>query len=108
MDRIARHKEIFDQIHETYIQKNRAYGNSFDKSYLDYGPVAALVRMSDKWNRLNSLMLNPDIPQGDESVKDTLLDLANYCVMTVMAMETKDICNKADEIVKESHNEIEN
>lgn len=89
MDNIKRHEDLMDQIHETYIQKNRAYGNSFDKSCDKYGPIAALTRMSDKWNRLETLLLDSDIPQGDESVKDTLLDLANYCIMTYMWLDEK-------------------
>lgn len=95
MDRIKKHEEICKRIHETYIQKNRAYGNSFDISCDQYGITAALVRMSDKWNRLNSLALNPDIPIGDESLKDTLLDLANYCIMTAMRCEEKEINNES-------------
>lgn len=84
MDRIEEHKQICYDIHDTYIQKNRAYGNSFDKSCDDFGITAAMVRMSDKWNRLKQLTANPDIPKGDESIEDTLLDLANYCIMTVL------------------------
>lgn len=84
MEQFEQHQEILNKIHETYIQKNRAYGNSFDKSCDTFGPTAAVVRMSDKWNRLVSLVTNPDIPVGDESISDTLLDLANYCIMTHM------------------------
>lgn len=90
MDRLEAHKQLLNQIHETYIQKNRAYGNSFDQSCDDFGITAAMVRMSDKWNRLKTLTKNPDIPQGDESVKDTLLDLANYCVMTYLYLDAKE------------------
>lgn len=87
MDNIQRHEEIMNSIHEIYIQKNRAYGNSFDQSCNDFGVSAAMVRMSDKWNRLKTLTKNKDIPYGDESIKDTLLDLANYCVMTYIWIE---------------------
>lgn len=112
MSRIEEHSKILNQIHETYIQKNRAYGNSFDLSLDEYGEVAALVRMSDKWNRLNSLIRNPDIPVGDESVEDTLLDLANYCIMTVLWARSKhspenDIFNEVVENLKHQVEEIE-
>lgn len=109
MDRIAEHSRILAQIHETYIQKNRAYGNSFDLSLDEYGEVAALVRMSDKWNRLNSLIRNPDIPVGDESVEDTLLDLANYCIMTVLWARSKNepVNNIIDEVVEDLKHQIE-
>jgi hypothetical protein len=42
--------------------------------------------MSDKWNRLENLMLHG---QGkvNESITDTLIDLAAYALMTVMEIE---------------------
>ena len=109
MGRIEEHEKILHQIHETYIQKNRAYGNSFDLSLDEYGEVAALVRMSDKWNRLNSLIMNPDIPVGDESVEDTLLDLANYCIMTVLWARNKNSVENDifDEVVEDLKHQIE-
>lgn len=48
--------------------------------------IAALTRMSDKWNRLENLMLHGDPSVCGEGVTDTLLDLANYCLMTVIAI----------------------
>lgn len=43
--------------------------------------------MSDKWNRIENLILKPSIDTGDEPLKDSLLDLVNYCLMTVMVLE---------------------
>ena len=42
-----------------------------------------LVRMSDKFIRLVNLIKNPDADQVNESVEDTLLDLANYCLIAI-------------------------
>ena len=69
-----------------YQRKNEAYGDSFGKSVQRYGIISALTRMSDKWNRLESLLIDGN-KNGvkDESVDDTLLDLATYCIMTVLA-----------------------
>lgn len=69
-----------------YQRKNEAYGDSFGKSVKRYGVISALTRMSDKWNRLESLLIDGN-KNGvkDESVDDTLLDLATYCIMTVLA-----------------------
>ena len=33
---------------------------------------------------------NPAAPITDESIRDTLLDLANYAIMTVLEMDTPD------------------
>lgn len=90
MSKIDRHQELLKQIHATYIQKNRAYGDSFDKSCNEFGITSAMIRLSDKMNRLKALTSNNDIPTGDESIKDTLLDLANYCVLTYLWLEEKE------------------
>lgn len=81
------HKEICNNLHQTYIQKNEAYGDSFTDSISKFGLVAAATRMSDKYNRITNLIMNPDVDRGDEPLKDSLLDLANYCIMTAMVLD---------------------
>ena len=44
-------KFIYDRV-LTYLQKNRDYGNSVDKSRLLIGADADLVRMADKIHRI--------------------------------------------------------
>lgn len=87
---IEQHKNILDNIHNTYIAKNNDYGNSFSKSFDKYGITCAMVRMEDKWNRLESLVSGKKQMVNDESIKDTLLDLANYAIMTYMELENRD------------------
>ena len=87
---IYEHNDDFDviteQMHDIYIKKNHDYGNSFDKSIDELGIVAAVTRMSDKMERLKSLV-KKESEVKDESVQDTLLDLANYAIMTVMYLK---------------------
>ena len=83
------HSRLCNQLHKIYIAKNIAYGNSFSKTFDDYGIISALVRMSDKWNRINSLASGAKNDVNDESIIDTLLDLANYAIMTVMELEAQ-------------------
>ena len=83
---IKQHKTVCDKLNATYEQKNRAYGNSFIETYNDLGIISAVTRISDKFNRLKTLAKNTEIPQGDESISDTLLDMANYCIMTYMEL----------------------
>lgn len=87
MDKTKIHEELCNQIHDTYIKKNHDYGDSFGKSFQKYGIVAGLVRMEDKWNRLQNLTLSDKQMVNDESIKDTLLDLANYCLMLHMELQ---------------------
>ena len=82
--------DITNQMIKTYVAKNHDYGNSFDKSLDEFGVDASLVRMNDKTNRLKTLSKN-ESKVKDESMKDTLLDLANYCIMTYMWLTNKEL-----------------
>lgn len=75
--------QIFDEMFSTYVKKNADYGNSFEKSIDKFGLVASAVRLSDKLERFSNLISN-DAQVKDESIEDTLLDMANYAAMTVL------------------------
>lgn len=87
MDKIKRHKELCEQMNAVYTEKNKNYGDSFGISIKKYGMIAALTRISDKFNRLEQLILTRSDGTKDESLIDTMLDMANYCLMTVMEIE---------------------
>lgn len=74
--------KVTSMMHDIYVRKNHDYGNSFDNSLDKHGIIAAIVRMEDKLNRLNSL--KDKDAKVEESINDTLLDLANYAIMTYM------------------------
>ena len=84
-------QQLTNQMNETYEKKNHDYGNSFDISLDKYGLIAALTRISDKFNRLETLILKNDAKVKDEKLEDTLLDLASYCVMTNKWLSNHDI-----------------
>jgi hypothetical protein len=42
------------------------------------------IRLEDKLNRLKSLTRSGDQQVNDESIDDTLMDLANYAIMTIV------------------------
>lgn len=97
MSRYKEHKKICNFLNEMYINKNKDYGNSFGDSISRYGYVAALTRISDKFFRIENLLLGRDPEVTDETVEDTLLDLANYAIMTVLEMRaTKDEIDSED------------
>ena len=77
-------QETYDTLKSVYEAKNHDYGNSFDKSLDKYGLIAALTRISDKFNRAENLILGQKEMVEEESIIDTLLDLANYAVMTAV------------------------
>ena len=48
------------------------------------------IRLADKLNRLESLTLNNNEQKvSDESIVDTLMDLANYSIMTLIELNLK-------------------
>lgn len=77
--------DLTTEMFQTYLKKNADYGDSFSKSLNENGLVAAKVRLEDKFNRFGNLIKN-DQQVSDESKEDTLLDMANYAIMTVMWM----------------------
>ena len=82
--RIPEHEKICRELHNLYQRKNADYGNSFAKVREEI-PNAILVRLSDKLNRLKSLMQdNKQQMVKNESIDDTLMDLANYAIMELV------------------------
>lgn len=98
-EKTNRHKMLCNFIHEMYRRKNHDYGDSFHQSYVEEGIVTARFRIGDKFNRFKQLSKNPDSQQvKDESIKDTLLDLANYAIMTVLEIQdAEDAAENGDE-----------
>ena len=89
--KVARHLEITKILNQLYDSKGHDYGDSFGETYQKLGIISALTRISDKYNRLISLSTKPEEERRikDESIQDTLLDLSNYCIMTVIEMESE-------------------
>lgn len=85
----AKIKKICDNLAKTLIDKNSDYGNSFDKTMDEYGAVALIVRLEDKFNRLKNLSANNEVKVKDESLLDTIQDIAGYCVLALNYYETK-------------------
>lgn len=84
--KVRHHASICGDLNEIYARKNHDYGDSFGKGYAEYGIVMAVIRLEDKLNRLKSLIKAESLVK-DESINDTLMDLANYAIMTVIERE---------------------
>lgn len=82
-------KEWCDKLKETLIAKHNNYGNSALKSpqFANCSVIDSLfVRYGDKINRLKALRSGEPDKVG-ESIKDTVLDIAGYSILILMAME---------------------
>lgn len=86
---VEKHKNICRCLNDLYAKKNADYGNSFHDSFLEEGWAMPRIRLGDKMNRLKSLTKNGKQEVKDESIRDTLLDLANYAIMTVMELDAQ-------------------
>ena len=93
MTRVEKHRQICEHLTKVYEQKNTDYGNSFGDTFNKLGIISAVTRISDKCNRLCSLATKSEEERlvKDESIKDTLLDLANYAIMTLIAIEDEKV-----------------
>ena len=84
-EKIIKFREIVTEMADLYEKKNRNYGDSFGKLYKDLGPIAGLVPLHNKLDRLTNLI------KGDsnnfESIEDTLIDLANYAILNMIEYE---------------------
>lgn len=80
-------KDLTNEILKIYMDKNADYGDSFSKSYEEFGIIAPVVRMSDKMERIKQLSKAEDIKVKDEPIRDTFIDIANYALMTVVEMD---------------------
>lgn len=59
----------------------RAIGNMFSRDPHVVNQLGFMTRMSDKMSRIASFIEREELSVKDESVEDTLIDLANYCIL---------------------------
>lgn len=81
---------IAKDICDLHRKKNNDYGDAAYESYKDFGLVSYVVRLGDKYRRLQSLT-TPGKEQlvKTESIEDTLKDLAAYAIMAIEAINKK-------------------
>ena len=89
MTKTDAHKKICRDLNDLYARKNADYGDSFGKSFEEYGLTMSCIRLEDKLNRIKSLTKQA-AQVSDESIIDTLMDLANYSIMTLVELTRSD------------------
>lgn len=86
-DKAMTFDRICHEIMELHARKNKDYGNAADASYREFGIVSYVIRLNDKLNRLKSLTKpGMTIEVKDESIIDTLKDLAAYSIMAIESL----------------------
>ena len=88
MDRLGIYQYILSNLEDTYKRKNSDYGNSVGDTYEKFGDISFLTRITDKYNRILSLADKGECGEvKDEALEDTILDLANYCLLWLVERE---------------------
>ena len=82
----TRFRFITEEMVTLYSKKNADYGDAFTQSLDEDGLLVSKIRLKDKLNRFAKLIEN-DALVNDESMRDTLIDMANYAVMTMMWLD---------------------
>ena len=88
MNRLGIYQYILSNLEDTYKKKNSDYGNSVGDTYEKFGDISFLTRITDKYNRILSLVDKGQCGEvKDEALEDTILDLANYCLLWLVEKE---------------------
>ena len=85
--KVEKHKALCLEMNDLYARKNADYGDSFHTSFEEEGMAMVRIRLGDKFNRFKTLSRGTEQKVKDESIRDTLMDLANYALMAVLEME---------------------
>lgn len=86
--------KIIDEMRETFLKKNRDYGSSFADTVRKFGYKPAVARLHDKYMRLENMALGRQM-NIKESFEDTLLDLASYCILTLIEVRKEENIEQA-------------
>ena len=86
LSKVQRHAEICKEINNLYERKNHDYGDSFHQTFVEEGMAMARIRLGDKFSRFKTLSRGGEQKVNDESIRDTLIDLANYTLKTEVVM----------------------
>lgn len=83
-------EDITIEMRNLYDKKNQDYGDSFGQSFQKWGLPMACIRLGDKLNRLESFAKSQEMKVKDESIMDTLMDMANYSIMTLIEIKKQE------------------
>lgn len=90
--------ELLEKMKQLHPAKNAGYAGDSQDRWANFRLAQAfgitpilgvMVRMSDKWARIQNLFKNPDNDKVGESIKDTLMDLASYALIAICLLEEK-------------------
>lgn len=96
---------ITTDLSDTLIAKNHDYGNSFGDLVKEYGDLAMLIPIKNKVNRLDTL-IKSDNKVKNESIEDTLRDLAGYAILSLIEMNDQKVLAEQNKQIDENTKKI--
>lgn len=96
--KVQMHLSICEKLNQIYEAKNHDYGDSFSAARKEI-PFYTLGKLYDKFSRYKNIVKVGQNRVIDETIKDTLYDMANYCIMELLEMQNEEETNngKKDE-----------
>ncbi len=80
-------KDMAQEIVDLVIRKNHDYGDSYFQIREDFGPASFIIRLADKFNRLQTLQSKPN--KVEESIEDTIKDIMGYCLLELYYLQNQ-------------------
>ena len=81
---------VIAEMLDTYKKKNADYGNSFAETIQEFGYIPAVARINDKLKRVKKMVKGEDMYINDESMRDNLMDIAVYSVLTIIELDNQE------------------
>ena len=89
MNKVEQHKALCLDMNALFAKKNHDYGDSFSETYRKLGIISAVTQITHKYNRLVEIVTSDHQEIPEETIEDTLIDLANYALMTVLELRNE-------------------
>lgn len=87
---VQEHRKLCLTLNDMYKKEDAGYGDSFRKMIEEEGLAAARLYLTEKLNRFKHLSKSGNPQIKSESMVDSLMDIANYAIMTAMIINKKE------------------
>lgn len=101
-EKVAILKNLHTQQQALYAEKNEKYDDAFAKTYQEYGPTVAIIRLEDNLNRAKALVNAGLNESNGESLANTLIDMANYANMFLIELGATIPTKEAPQVTKKN------
>lgn len=81
-------EKVLDEMADIHVKKNHDYGDSFTELYKECGSTYAYAHLKEKLSRIKTLRKSRQQVK-QESLRDSLMDLASYSVMWIVELDKK-------------------